>query len=92
MGTDETGTREHSNANFYNHYYHYYYCCYYYCLLLTFFGTPCKNLHQIGLKGGQSNAIDKHALLNLNAITACFCFKDCFWQTWHYWCKVQAER
>ena len=31
--TDETGTREHSNANFYNHYYHYYYCYYYYCLL-----------------------------------------------------------
>ena len=24
MGTDETGTREHSNANIYNHYYHYY--------------------------------------------------------------------
>ena len=41
IDTVETGTQEHSNANFYNHYYHYHYCCYYYCLLLTFFGTPC---------------------------------------------------
>ena len=37
IDTDETGTQEHSNANFYNHYYHYYYCYYYYFLLLTFF-------------------------------------------------------
>ena len=34
IDTDETGTQEHSNANFYNHYYQYYY----HCLLLTFFG------------------------------------------------------
>ena len=34
---DETGTQEHSYANFYNHYYHYDYCYYYHCLLLTFF-------------------------------------------------------
>ena len=40
--TDETGTREHSNANFYNHYYHYYYC-----LLYTFLAVQDSSIGDI---------------------------------------------
>ena len=40
IGTDETGTQEHPNANFYNHYFRYYhYYHYHYCLLLRFLDT-----------------------------------------------------
>ena len=65
--TDETGTREHSNANFYNHYFSYFYCYYYYCLLLTFFlGHPASDYDR---------QLD-HTLQALTQSSICFFFQQ----------------
>ena len=47
IGTDETGTQEHSFANFYSHYYHYHYYHYYYYHYHSLFTVPSPELELV---------------------------------------------